>query len=82
MISGYDYDYDYIYMYIYIYIYISSNLPPSPQLWVAPPYASRVRAEGTTWCIHVVEGAKLTQNGFKMGQFHLFVHPQWSGISF
>ena len=36
------------YIYIYIYIYISSNLHPSPKLYVAPAYGSRVRAKCTT----------------------------------
>ena len=32
--------------------------------------------------MHVcVEGAKLSQNKFKMGSFHLSVHPQWSKIT-
>ena len=48
------------------------NLHPSPQLYVAPPCGSKVRAKGTTWCIHVAEGAKLGQNGLKMGYFRLF----------
>ena len=26
--------------------------------------------------------AKLSQNGLKMGLFHLFEHPQWSTITF
>ena len=43
---------------------------------------SKVRAKGTTWCIHVAEGTKLDQNGLKMGSIHLFVHPQWSTITF
>ena len=36
---------------------------------VAPlrPHGSKVRAKGTKWCIHVVEGAKLGQNGLKTG---------------
>ena len=38
--------------------------------------------EGTKWCIHVVEGAKIGQNGLKTGQRHLFEHPKWSGITF
>ena len=39
-------------------------------------------AKGTTWCIHVEEGAKLGQNGLKMRPFHLFGHPEWSKINF
>ena len=31
--------------------------------------------------IHVAEGAKIDQNGLKMGSKHLFVHPQWSRIT-
>ena len=34
---------------------------------MAPPHGSKVRAKGTKWCIHVVEGAKLGQNGLKTG---------------
>ena len=37
---------------------------------------SKVRAKGTTWCIHVAEGTRLVQNGLKMGSKRLFVHPQ------
>ena len=44
--------------------------------------ALKVRAKGTIWCIHVAEDAKRGQNGLKMGSFHLFVHPQWSTITF
>ena len=29
-----------------------------------------------------VEGAKLGQNGLKVGSKHLFEHPKWSGITF
>ena len=69
---------DYIYIYIYIYIY--------PLIYTPLPYStwlhSKVRAKGTTWCIHVAEGAKLDQNRLKMGSIHLFVHPQWSKITF
>ena len=36
---------------------------------------SKVRAKGTTWCIHVLDAVKLGQNGLKMCQSHLFVHP-------
>ena len=56
-----------IYIYVYIYVYISSYLHPSPQIYVAAPYGSKVRAKGTTWCIPLVEGAKLCQIGLKMG---------------
>ena len=55
-----------IYMYIYIYIYILQSTPLS-QLWVAPPYGSKVHAKDTTWCMHVMEGAKLRQNRLKTG---------------
>ena len=72
----------YTYIHIYIYIYISFNTHPSPQLRVAPPCVFRVRAKGTAWCIHVAEGAKLDQNGLKMGSKHLFMHPQWSRVTF
>ena len=27
-------------------------------------------------------GAKMPQNGLKMGSFHPFVHPKWSMMSF
>ena len=30
----------------------------------------------------MVEGAKIGQNGLKMGSKHLFEHPKWSGITF
>ena len=75
----YRYIYIYMYMYIYIYIciYISSNLHPSPVT-----LRGKVRAKGTTWCIHVAEGTKLNQNKLKMGSKHLFVHHQWSKITF
>ena len=46
------------------------------------PYGSKVRAKGTTWCIQIAEGAKLDQTGLKMGSKHLFVHPQWSKVTF
>ena len=62
-----------------IYIYIS------PLIYTPLPYSSwlhsKVRAKGTTWCIHVAEGTKLDQNVLKMGSKHLFVHPQWSKIT-
>ena len=61
----YIYIYIYIYVYIYIYIYIFQSTPLS-QLSVAPPHGSKVRAKGTKWCTHVVEGANLGQNGLKM----------------
>ena len=51
-------------IHIYIYIYILQSTPLS-QLYVAPPHGSKVRAKGTKWSIHVVEGAKLGQNGLK-----------------
>ena len=54
-----------IYIYIYIYIYLQST--PLSQLSVAPPHGSKVRAKGTKWCIHVVEGAKLGQNALERG---------------
>ena len=60
------YIYIYIYRYIYIYIYILQPTPLS-QLYVAPPHSSKVRAKGTKWCIHVVDRAKLGQNGLKTG---------------
>ena len=44
-----------------------------------PPHGSKVRAKGTKWCIHVVEGAKLGQNGLKTGKKHLFEHPNGPG---
>ena len=56
----------YIHTHTYIYIYILQSTPLS-QLWVAPPHGSKVRAKGTKWCIHVVEGAQLGQNGLKTG---------------
>ena len=34
------------------------------------------------WCIHVAEGDKIDQNGLKMGSKRLFVHAQWSRITF
>ena len=46
---------------------------------MASPHGSKVRAKGTKWCIHVVEVAKLGQNGLKTGSKHLFEHPKWSG---
>ena len=70
------YTYTYIYIYIYIYPLIYTPLPYS--MWLR----SKVHARGTTWCIHVAEGTKLDQNGLKMGSIHLFVHPQWSNITF
>ena len=63
-------------------IYISSNLHPSPKLYVAAQYGSRITGKGATWCIHLAEGAKLHQNGLKMCPFHLFEHPEWSKIHF
>ena len=30
----------------------------------------------------MVEGAKIGQNGLKMGSKHLFEHPKWSAITF
>ena len=40
----------------------------APGTPVDPPLAPEEEpAKGTTWCIHVVEGAKLGQNGLKMG---------------
>ena len=72
-----------IHTHTHTHIYIhTSKLHPSPQLYVAPPYDCKVRAKGTTWCINVAEGAKLGQNGLKMGSKHLFEHPQWSRITF
>ena len=44
--------------------------------------ALEVRVKGSTWCIHMAEGAKLDQNGLKMGSFHLFVHPKSSRVTF
>ena len=35
--------------------------------------------KGATWCIHVAEGAKVGQNGLKMGSLHSFVHPRCRG---
>ena len=68
----------YIYIYTHTYIY--------PLIYTLLPYStwlhSKVRAKGTTWCIHVAEGTKLDQNGLKMGSKHLFVHPQWSKSTF
>ena len=56
-----------------------------PLIYTPLPYStwlhSKVRAKGTTWCIHVAEGTKLDQNVLKMGSKHLFVHPQWSKIT-
>ena len=43
---------------------------------------SKVRAKGTTLYIHVAKGAKIGQNPLKMGSKHLFVHAQWSMVSF
>ena len=63
-------------IYIYIYPLIYTPLPYS--MWLH----SKVRAKGTTWCIHVAEGTKLDQNGLKTGSIHLFVHPQWSRVTF
>ena len=51
-------------------------------LVLAPPHGSKVRAKGTKRCIHVVKGAKIGQNGLKMGSKHLFEHPKWSAITF
>ena len=57
-----------------------------PLIYTPLPYStwlqSKVRAKGTTWCIYVAEGTKLDQNGLKMGSKHLFVHPEWSKITF
>ena len=70
--------YVYVYIYIYIYIYPLIYTPLPYSMWLH----SKVRAKGTTWCIHVAEGTKLDQNGLKMGSKHLFVHPQGSEIIF
>ena len=70
--------YIYIYIHIYIYIYPLIYTPLPYSMWLH----SKVRAKGTTWCIHVAEGTKLDQNGLKMASIHLFVHPQWSRITF
>ena len=63
-------------IYIYIYPLIYTPLPYSTWLH------SKVRAKGTTRCIHVAERTKLDQNGLKMGSKHLFVHALWSTITF
>ena len=53
---------------------IQSNVHPSPPLYMAPQYRSKVRANCTTWCIHVAQWAYLGQNGFKMGAIVRFEH--------
>ena len=64
-----------MYIYIYIYIYILQSTPRSPILG-----GSTIRLQGT-WCIHVVEVAKLQQNWFQMGSKHLFEHAKWFWIT-
>ena len=64
-------------------MYISSNLHPSPQLYVAPQYTcdgSKVCEKCTTWCIHVARCAKL--GGLNMGAITPFEHPKWCWIIF
>ena len=53
-----------------------------PPIYTPLPNSRKGHAKGTTWCIHVVEGAKLGQNRVKMGQKHLFEHPKWSKFTF
>ena len=55
------------------------DVHPSPPLQVAPPYGSKVRAEGTPWCIHVAEGLNSVKTGSKWAQFTCFCTPSGPG---
>ena len=52
-------------MCIFIYPPIYTPIPNSR--WLHHTALRYVRAKGTRWCIHLVEGATLGQNGLKMG---------------
>ena len=54
-------------VYIYIYIYISSNLHPSPNSRWLHHTALRYGRRAQSGALHVVEEAKLGQNGLKTG---------------
>ena len=41
--------------------------PKTAQIREGTSRLGKVRVKGTKWCIHVVEGAKLGQNGLKTG---------------
>ena len=61
---------------------ISSNLYPSPQLYVAPAYGFQVRGRCTSWCIHLARLAKSGQNCLKMGTIIIFEQAKWFKIFF
>ena len=60
----------------------SNPPPPTPNMTQLFYSDIVVRAKCSTLCIHVAEGAKLGQNGLKMGTIHLFVPPRLSRIIF
>ena len=61
------YIYIYIYIYVYIYIYIYTYI--CPLIYTPLPRYG--------WL-----GAFMRIDRLKMGAFHLFLHPQWSKITF